>query len=93
MTGLVFVVVPLSCTTLRAVNPSSMSVAQINQLTKETFDECGDILGSADGYSAPQLNALSVRVIKVRPPVCGTQLNQSVSQLALATCQPNFGLL
>ena len=56
----------VSCITLRAMNPSSLSVKQLGQLNETIFNECGNALGSADGYSHDQLLTLGTQIAKVQ---------------------------
>ena len=57
----------LNCATLKTMNPSSLMVNQLSELTNDTFTECANELGSADGYSKEQLTALGAKVTEVRP--------------------------
>ena len=65
MTGIRGFVDGLSCATLSAMNPSSLSVEQLGELTKDIFDECADSLGSAVGYSNEQLVVLGNKTAQV----------------------------
>ena len=70
MTGIPVFVDALSCATLRAMNPSSLSVKQLDELTKEIFEGCADRLGSAVGYSNEQLMVLGSKAAQVRLSKC-----------------------
>ncbi|KAI0221069.1 hypothetical protein LSAT2_027510 [Lamellibrachia satsuma] len=73
----------LSCATLRAMNPSSLSVEQLGELTKEIFEGCADRLGSAVGYSNRQLTVLGSKAAQFYPKLNDTRA-QSLGVILLA---------